>query len=207
MITGIYQIRNKRNTKLYIGSCADINYGGIQHRWTKHRNDLAQNRHHSIKLQRAWNKYGSDVFIFEILEYCNPDICIEREQYYLDTLLFASNNDNRFDKLGYNICRMAGSTLGYHHTDNAKKKVSMANKGRKHSRDVCIKMTNTRIELGSQRGEKNGLAKLTEIQVKDIRRLIINQKTPYSLSQLADVFGVSISTISDIKKFRTWRHL
>jgi len=30
--------------------------------------------------------YGYSKFTFEILEYCDADIVLEREQYYLDTL-------------------------------------------------------------------------------------------------------------------------
>lgn len=82
-IIGVYTIRNKKNSQCYIGSSSDH----IPKRWKLHELMLRENRHHSIVLQRAWNKYGKDNFIFEILEHCSPDECIKKEQYYLDTLV------------------------------------------------------------------------------------------------------------------------
>lgn len=46
-------------------------------------------------------KHGYNNFRLEILEYCEPSKVVEREQYYLDKL-----------KPTYNICNVAGSSLG-----------------------------------------------------------------------------------------------
>lgn len=92
MTCGIYQIRNLVNGKIYVGSSKEINK-----RWTKHRIDLRKNCHHSILLQRAWNKYGKENFVFEIMEETDKKSLIIREQYYLDLL-------KSYDrKIGYNI--------------------------------------------------------------------------------------------------------
>jgi hypothetical protein len=48
----------------------------------------------------------------EILEYCEPNEVLNREQYYLDNL-----------KPEYNIVKIAGSTLGYKHTPASLKKM------------------------------------------------------------------------------------
>lgn len=56
-------------------------------------------------IDRALLKYGFSNFTLEILEYCNEENILEREQYYMD--LF---------KPEYNIVEIAGSTLGYKHT-------------------------------------------------------------------------------------------
>lgn len=60
---GIYQIRNLINDKRYIGFTHKFNA-----RWTDHKKKLNQNRHGNPHLQTAWNKYGSENFVFEILE-------------------------------------------------------------------------------------------------------------------------------------------
>lgn len=60
---GIYEIRNKINGKRYIGRSKDIDK-----RWIEHMTMLENGIHHSIKLQRAWNKYGKDNFEFNILK-------------------------------------------------------------------------------------------------------------------------------------------
>lgn len=57
MIGYLYMITNKTNGKKYIGKTNDINRRIARH-WT----DLIHGRHHSHKLQRAFNKYGKDNF-------------------------------------------------------------------------------------------------------------------------------------------------
>jgi group I intron endonuclease len=59
-------------------------------------------------------KYGHSTFKLEILEYCEADrlIILEREQYYIDLL-----------KPEYNILKIAGSPLGYKHTEESLAKI------------------------------------------------------------------------------------
>ena len=82
MTTGIYQIRNVINDKLYIGSTTRY----FSQRKAEHFKNLRKGIHSSIILQNAWNKYGEKSFKFEILEECTKEKCLEREQYYLDSL-------------------------------------------------------------------------------------------------------------------------
>jgi len=58
-------------------------------------------------------KYGYSKFIVEILEYCEPTDTISREQYYLEKL----NPE-------YNILTKAGSSLGFKHSAQSKKRMS-----------------------------------------------------------------------------------
>ena len=62
-MTIVYGIWNKVSNKWYVGATS---------RWRirrgQHKKSLQQNKHHSIKLQRAWNKYGEGAFHFLILE-------------------------------------------------------------------------------------------------------------------------------------------
>lgn len=78
---GIYVIENKTNGKYYLGSSIDING-----RWQDHRKHLRGGYHHSIALQRAWDKYGEESFEFKILEETDdPTSLVELEQTYLDS--------------------------------------------------------------------------------------------------------------------------
>lgn len=95
-MSGIYKILNKSNNKCYIGST--VNFSNRKY---LHFSRLKRGRHHSIILQRAYDKYGIDNFQFIILEECKNDNLLEREQYY-------------FDKYHpeYNIAKIAGNNLG-----------------------------------------------------------------------------------------------
>ena len=122
MKAGIYRIINSSNGKCYVGSSIDIN-----RRRLEHFSALSHNRHVNNHLQNAYNKYGKDSFIFEVIE--NLEITdnikedlLEREQFWIDNL-----------KPEYNILLVAGSNLGYHHTEETKQKISNSTKGVKKS--------------------------------------------------------------------------
>lgn len=117
MITSIYSITNSINNKMYIGSAKDF-----EQRKMKHLSLLRLNKHPNIHLQRAFNLSGESNFSFDIVELCSEEDLIIREQYYID--LFG------YDNL-YNICRIAGNTLGRKLSEDAKSRISNANKGNK----------------------------------------------------------------------------
>lgn len=75
---GIYIIKCLQENKVYIGSSKDIS-----RRWINHKTALNNERHGNCELQLAWDAYGDESFIFDILEE-TEDIVI-REQYWLDT--------------------------------------------------------------------------------------------------------------------------
>ena len=77
--SGIYEIKCLANKKVYIGSSIDI-----KRRWGEHRYQLKNNRHHSTRLQRSWNKYGQDNFEFNRIEEVDENILIEYEQKWMD---------------------------------------------------------------------------------------------------------------------------
>lgn len=76
---GIYRIRNLVNGKCYYGSSKEI-----EKRWKNHLNQLRKKKHINTILQNAWNKYGADNFIFEIVEECEEKLLLEVEQKYID---------------------------------------------------------------------------------------------------------------------------
>ena len=92
-VCGVYKITNKVNGKIYIGSS-----NNIENRWHQHKLQLRDGIHTNQHLQHAWNLYGEDNFMFEVIEECAPEIQFEREQYYLNTL-------SPFEERGYNIVR------------------------------------------------------------------------------------------------------
>jgi group I intron endonuclease len=101
-VIGVYAIRNKTTGKAYVGSAAKSMKG----RWGDHRKTLRKGEHRSRYLQRAWNKYGEKDFEFVVLEECPAELCVEREQHWIDKLKAANS------KTGYNMSPTAGSNLG-----------------------------------------------------------------------------------------------
>lgn len=88
----IYEICSLINKKRYIGWCTNFHI--------RKRTHLIRNNHHSLKLQRAWNKYGADNFLFKILENdVESNVILEREIFYI-------KHFNSF-KNGYN-CTIGG---------------------------------------------------------------------------------------------------
>lgn len=153
MQTGIYKIINILNNKIYVGSALNI-----KHRWRIHIKSLLLNKHHSIKLQRAYNKYGANCFDFEIIEECEKKDLIYREQYYID--LYNSFNN------GYNCRPIANSNLGKKFSKKVRKNMSkgqsnrslhtrlnmsQAQIGKKHTEETKNKMS------ASKKGNKNPL--------------------------------------------------
>jgi group I intron endonuclease len=72
-----------------------------------------------MPIYKALLKYGYAEFSLEILEYCSTDVLLKKEQYYFDKC-----------KPEYNILKIAGSPLGYKHSEPAKKLIGLASKNR-----------------------------------------------------------------------------
>jgi group I intron endonuclease len=154
--TGIYTILNLQNNKFYIGSAAFIGAGassrkGFYSRWYMHLYNLKLGKHHCRHLQRSWDKAENKTqFEFRILEFVEPEFCIEAEQDYLDLS----------DKsLLYNVCPVAGSSLG------SKRSLASANKKAKSFELVDPKGTILQTKNISKFCRDNGLqaANITDV--------------------------------------------
>lgn len=66
-IQGVYCIENLVNGKCYVGSAGGTKRG-IRKRWSSHVFEFDTNRHGNLHLQKAWNKYGAENFLFYVLE-------------------------------------------------------------------------------------------------------------------------------------------
>ena len=126
---GIYKIENKITKDFYIGSSNNIEKRFYFHKWS-----LKNKNHHSIVLQRAFNKYGEENFEFIILEKCSKEELISKEQVYLDTL-------NPI----YNINKIAENCTGRILPQKSRNKISIKNKGRKHSAETRKKLSEYRL--------------------------------------------------------------
>lgn len=111
--TGVYKIYFKNDpNKVYIGSTSFINSNsnsiktGFRQRKYNHLNSLRCKTHYNIHLQKAYDLYGEENFIFEILEQLTDNFQ-ERETYWIN---YYKSSDI---KHGYNIKGLEHSCNGY----------------------------------------------------------------------------------------------
>ena len=127
MASGIYQITNSINGKVYIGSAENL-----ADRKRKHFELLRRNKHVNTHLQNSFNKHGENCFIHTVLHYCDIDMLIVFEQYFID--------DYSVNRL-YNLRVVAESNRGIKASEETRKKISLASTGRKHTIETRAKMS------------------------------------------------------------------
>ena len=163
--TGIYKlILGKRS---YVGSAKNIYL-----RLYLHLTALNHNRHHNIKCQNTFNKHRR--FSYKILEYCDYDIILKREQYWIDKLnpdlniqrdvinaRFVNHTpesklklskirkkwweDNKHTEKGKDLlARMQKDRIGRKQTDRQKAAASKVWKGKKMPKEIIAKMSETK---------------------------------------------------------------
>jgi len=123
--SGVYAILCSATGKAYIGSSSNVTK-----RKGVHFRDLKKNRHHSPKLQNAFNKYGADTFVFEYIQECEKEKLIDNEQFFIH---FYDSFRN-----GYNSRPRAENHTGYKMTPEQALKITGPNNacfGRKHTDD------------------------------------------------------------------------
>jgi group I intron endonuclease len=108
-MTGIYCI--EIGEKVYIGSSQNI-----AKRWNEHRKALEDGTHYNLKLQRSWVKHGPGEFA--IVEVCEREELIEREQFWIDEL--------RCVEFGLNLSPTAGSPRGCKRSEESNEKTRQA---------------------------------------------------------------------------------
>lgn len=96
---GVYQIRNKVNGKIFIGSSKNLHGKSNGYNWL-----LRDGKHFNAQLQKDYNEYGADNFLFEIVDKLEPkddpnykydDDLKVLEELWLEKLL-------PYDEKGYN---------------------------------------------------------------------------------------------------------
>lgn len=140
---GIYQIRNLITNDLYIGQSINLDNRKINHFW-KLRNVL----HYNLHLQNAFNKYGEENFIFEILLYCEPNELTYYEQALVDKWKPSYNIltecvDSPKGTIASDETRKKQSIIriGTHVSDETKLKMSLSKKGKLKSEETKLRMS------------------------------------------------------------------
>ena len=174
--SGIYRWVNTINNKSYIGSGINL----TKRLGSYYRNSELTRNPRLINL--ALIKYGHTNFRLDILEYCSKDKLLEREQYYIDLI----NPE-------YNILKIAGSLLGYKHSNETIEKLKnrVITEEHKeilssyHSNKYVSQETRDKLSIATTKYKKNNplsVETLTNLKYKSIERegvavLVLNIET------------------------------
>lgn len=127
--SGVYRI-DLGNDWFYLGSACNL-----KRREAVHRSTLRTGNHFNRVAQRVFDKYGE--YSFTVLGRYPANEIIEQEQILLDK--------HGVDPKCANIAPMAGNCQGVKHTDDTKRKVSLAGRGKKTSPETRAKMSASAI--------------------------------------------------------------
>lgn len=179
---GIYRWTNLVNNNSYVGSSTNLSK---RFSWYFSLKAISKVKASSL-ISRALLKYGLDKFSLEILEYCESTIILEREQYYIDTL-----------NPKHNILKVAGSSLGYKHTEETIAKFKARKFSSEHLailKDNLTKFNSEEQRLAAkERMLKINKAKSIEVEVIDT---VKNRTTIYeSIRKAPEVLNCSKNTL------------
>lgn len=146
----IYKISCLKNNKVYIGQTTNI-----KTRKRDHYGKLKRCEHHNPYIQYDYNLYGSDMFIFEIIEECGfKEEALNRETYWInfyggiecDKVYNCKNkfhNNMRMISLLKNTAKNSANygMKGKHLSEKNKKHLSEIHKGSKLSKETCDKIS------------------------------------------------------------------
>lgn len=188
-VWGIYKILNTINGKFYIGST-----NNLRKRLYEHYRELNLGTHTNKHLQAAWIKYGKEGFKFQILEtikdtsnFTNEDLRQLETDYIQKTQCYK-------DTIGYNIIAGGIGTLNNLCSEEKKKKISEANKG-KEAWNKGIAMSTEQKELLKQinRSKRGKFIDIYTIEGEFIETL-------NSINAVVEKYNVTKTTVTDICK-------
>ncbi len=189
--SGIYQIRNLVNNKIYIGQTTMR----FVKRYWHHQWKLTENTHDNKHLQTAWQKYGPDNFVFEVLHVLKDGEDINQLEI---NYIKAANSDN--DEYGYNI----------QHGGQEKKLISYISpesrklvgvKNREHLLGKKLSdTTKQHMRESAHRGEDNHASKLSVSDVIEIKKML---RDGVSANSIGKKFNISKQNILSIKHNKT----
>jgi group I intron endonuclease len=204
-MVGIYKITNPEN-KIYIGYSTFLEKRQINY---KNKTVKTQNL-----IKNSIEKYGWENHKFEIIEECIKEELKEREIFWIK---YYKNN-------GAKLCNLTIGGEGNNggtHSEETKKKLSLANKGKnKYPKSIqtkeklSVSIKKYRIDKGinntmfggnrNTKGSNNQFSKLNEALVTQIKKLLSDN---ISVTFIANKFNVTKATISYIKNNKTWTHV
>ncbi len=192
----VYCWINNINGKTYVGST--VNFYSRFHKYF----NTEYLKKHNTPLHNSLLKYGYSNFTLQVLEYCNKEDTIKREQYYLNLL-----------KPVYNILQTAGSSLGFKHSKDtldyfkkvrklsaqAKEKLSIAASNRVLSSLEKTKLSvirkGTKLSDNTKKKISSTITSLIGVPVSILDTKTSTEKHYISLTEAANDIGISRTAI------------
>lgn len=144
---GVYAISGP-NGGLYIGGSENLRKREVFH-WSL----LRRGKHHATQLQEDYDTYGVEAITYRVLEYTTADLVGALEQRYLDNL-FATHPRERI----YNVTQSVDGATGRIATDEARRRMSAFQKGRKRTVETRRNMSEGRKGMKFEPGHVENIA-------------------------------------------------
>lgn len=216
----IYRITNMANNHYYIGSAESF----ARREW-QHKYDLKRNEHKNPRLQAAWNKYGPEMFVFEVIEEIQEGrSAFDVENTYLMKCVgqpdcYNINTDAIGMRTGIKLsdvskAKLSASRKGKHAganhyrygtklSDEVKAKISATQKGRPspHKGKAMSEQGRANVAAAVKRGEQSHFYGKRPVNAEDLQKTVYARKPDGtdvqfpSLTFIRDNYGVSIATI------------
>jgi group I intron endonuclease len=182
--SGIYQITNLINGKIYIGQSIDIHK-----RWNEHRRLSKRIQQSHIPLNRAIERDGIENFRFDVLEVCEISKLDEKEIYWIEEKKSLAPN-------GYNLTEGGNGVKGFEMPQIGKDKLRIALTGRIRSKEHSENIS--KANKGKKRSEEFK-RKISERNKGHIK----SEETRRKLSEALKGKPKSPEHIEKIKKSKT----
>lgn len=225
---GIYKITNKINGHAYIGLSTNI-----EERWKQHQSLYNQNRESNKVLYKAFQKYGIENFIFEVLEECSILELSEKEKYYIEKFdtyfngynMTAGGEDNQGDshpkhkleqkdiediRTRYNNLERRKDVYDLYKNRIGESGFSKIWKGEtwKHIMPEVYTKENKEFHLHNtgNKGSSNGRSKLSE---QDVRNIRLRKKNNEKVRDVYEEYKnkLTFGSFSNVWNYQNWKNI
>ena len=183
----VYMIKNTVNGKMYIGSSVNGN-----RRYREHLRSLKRGDHLSSRLQRSFDKYGAEAFVFIVLKYT------EENQHRVEEARIIKLMDSTNREKGYNHSDL--TELGVlKHAEETKEKIRKAGKGRVFSEESKEKIRKSHQARAASLTDEE---RKSQAAIEKRRRPVLcsNDMRFNSITDAARFFGVVPAAVQKLIK-------
>lgn len=142
MTVGVYFIYNCKNGKKYFGQSINV-----EKRLTEHIRELRRNKHVNPHLQKSFNKYKEDSFLFSLLQECSINKLDKLEKFYIKKFNTIDKNYGYNKDSGGNNQRVLSED---HKKNISKGRLQLTKEQKSHYRPSKLKENNHRYNKDNE---------------------------------------------------------